>query len=84
MHRVGGYGSPQCCSPRQKAEQARQQITDINLKFLDRGMVAAAIEESSIAGNSMNRAKQVTDIQSSREQMSVLGNYQRLSTKTLT
>lgn len=61
-----------------KAEQARQQMTEINLKSLrNRGMVAAAIGESNLAGNSMNRIKQVTDAQSSRETMSVLDNYQR-------
>lgn len=61
-----------------KAEQARQQLTEINLQAIrNRGMVAAAIGESNIAGNSMNRIKRVTDAQSSRETMSVLDNYQR-------
>ncbi|WP_177343737.1 MULTISPECIES: hypothetical protein [Pseudomonas] len=61
-----------------KAEQARQQLTEINLQAIrNRGMVAAAIGESNIAGNSMNRIKRVTDAQSSREQMAVVDNYQR-------
>jgi hypothetical protein len=61
-----------------KAEQARQQLTEINLQTIrNRGMVAAAIGESNIAGNSMNRIKRVTDAQSYREQMAVVDNYQR-------
>lgn len=61
-----------------KAEQTNQQITEINLKSLrNRGMVAAAIGESNLSGNSMNRIKRVTDAESSREKMSVLDNYQR-------
>lgn len=61
-----------------KAEQANQQITEINLKSLrNRGMVAAAIGESNLSGNSMDRIKRVTDAESSREKMSVVDNYQR-------
>ena len=61
-----------------KAEQANQQMTEINLKSLrNRGMVAAAIGESNLSGNSMDRIKRVTDAESSREKMSVLDNYQR-------
>lgn len=61
-----------------KAEQAQQQMTEINLKSLrNRGMVAAAIGESNLAGNSMDRVARVTDAESSREKMAVLDNYQR-------
>lgn len=61
-----------------KAEQANQQMTEINLKSLrNRGMVAAAIGESNLAGNSMDRIKRVTENETSREKMSVLDNYQR-------
>ncbi|WP_323115389.1 hypothetical protein [Pseudomonas guariconensis] len=63
---------------RDKAEQAQQQLTDINLKSLrNRGMVAAAIGESGLAGNSMDRVKRVTDAETSREKMGVLDNYKR-------
>ena len=63
---------------RDKAEQARHQMTEINLKSLrNRGAVAAAIGESNIAGNSMDRVKRVTEAESSRESMAVLDNYQR-------
>lgn len=63
---------------RDKAEQANQQMTEINLKSLrNRGMVAAAIGESNLSGNSMDRIKRVTDAESSREKMGVLDNYQR-------
>lgn len=61
-----------------KTEQANQQMTEINLKALrNRGMVAAAIGESNLSGNSMDRIKRVTDAESSREKMGVLDNYQR-------
>lgn len=61
-----------------KAEQANQQMTEINLKSLrNRGMVAAAIGESNLGGNSMDRIKRVTENETSREKMSVLDNYQR-------
>lgn len=61
-----------------KGEQAQQQMTEINLKSLrNRGMINAAIGESGIAGNSMNRIKQVTEAETSREKMGVLDNYQR-------
>jgi hypothetical protein len=65
-------------SAKDKAEQANQQMTEINLKSLrNKGAVAAAIGESNLAGNSMDRIKRVTDAESSREKMSVLDNYQR-------
>lgn len=61
-----------------KAEQANQQLTEINLKSLrNRGMLSAAIGESGIAGNSMERIKRVTDAESSREKGAVQDNYQR-------
>lgn len=61
-----------------KAEQAQQQMTEINLKSLrNRGMVAAAIGESNLAGASMDRIQRVTEAETSREKMSVLDNYQR-------
>ncbi|WP_397381072.1 hypothetical protein [Pseudomonas sp.] len=63
---------------RDKAEQANQQLTEINLKSLrNRGMVAAAIGESGLAGNSMDRIKRVTDAEASREKVGVMDNYQR-------
>ncbi len=61
-----------------KYDQAQQQMTEINLKSLrNRGMVAAAIGESNLAGNSMDRIKRVTAAETSREKMGVLDNYQR-------
>lgn len=61
-----------------KAEQANQQMTEINLKSLrNRGMVAAAIGESNLAGSSMGRIKRVAENETFREKMSVLDNYQR-------
>jgi hypothetical protein len=63
---------------RDKTEQANQQMTEINLKTLrNRGMLSAAIGESGIAGNSVERIKRVTDAEASREKMGVLDNYQR-------
>nr|WP_218649405.1 hypothetical protein [Pseudomonas taiwanensis] len=61
-----------------KAEQANQQLTEINLKSLrNRGMVAAAIGESNLSGNSMDRIKRVTEAETSREKMAVVDNYKR-------
>lgn len=63
---------------RDKAEQANQQMTEINLKALrNKGMVAAAIGESNLSGNSMDRIKRVSEAEASREKMSVMDNYQR-------
>lgn len=63
---------------RDKQDQAQQQMTEINLKSLrNKGMLAAAIGESSLAGNSMDRIKRVTSAETSREKMGVLDNYQR-------
>lgn len=61
-----------------KAEQANHQLTEINLKSLrNRGMVTAAIGESNLAGNSMDRIKRVTEAETSREKMAVVDNYKR-------
>lgn len=61
-----------------KAEQAHQQLTEINLKSLrNKGMLAAAVGESNLSGNSMERIKRVTDAESSREKGAVQDNYQR-------
>ncbi|WP_085589359.1 hypothetical protein [Pseudomonas sp. B14(2017)] len=61
-----------------KSEQARQKLTDINLKSLrNQGMLNAAIGESGLSGNSLNRIKRVTAADSARESDSVIENYQR-------
>lgn len=65
-------------SARDKQDQAQQQMTEINLKSLrNKGMLSAAIGESGLAGNSMDRIKRVTEAETSREKMGVLDNYQR-------
>lgn len=61
-----------------KGDQARQQLTEVNLKSLrNRGMLNAAIGESGLSGNSMNRIKQVTQAESDRDAQSIRDNYQR-------
>lgn len=61
-----------------KAEVANQQMTEINLTAIrNKGMLAAAIGESGLAGNSMDRLKRVTAAETSHEKMAVLDNYQR-------
>lgn len=63
---------------RDKYDQAQQQLTEINLKSLrNRGMLTAAIGESGIAGNSMDRIKRVSQAESDRERVGVMDNYQR-------
>lgn len=61
-----------------KREQAQQQLTEINLKSLrNQGMINAAIGESGLSGNSMDRIKRVTQADAEREKDSVVTNYQR-------
>lgn len=61
-----------------KHDQAQQQMTEVNLSSIrNKGMVAAAIGESNLAGNSMDRIKRVTAADASREKMGILDNYQR-------
>lgn len=61
-----------------KLEQARQQLTEVNLQSLrNKGMVSAAIGESNITGNSMDRIKRITAAEDSREAGAIQENYQR-------
>lgn len=61
-----------------KGDQARQQLTEVNLKSLrNRGMLNAAIGESGLSGNSMDRIKQVSQAQTDREAQSIRDNYKR-------
>lgn len=63
---------------RDKYDQAQQQLTEINLQSLrNRGLINAAIGESGIAGNSMDRVKRVTQAEADRERIGVMDNYQR-------
>lgn len=61
-----------------KYDQAQQQLTEVNLKSLrNKGMVAAAIGESGIGGNSMERVKRITQAESDAERVGIMTNYQR-------
>lgn len=61
-----------------KYDQAQQQLTEINLSSIrNKGMLSAAIGESNIAGNSMDRLKRVTAAEQSREKIGVMDNYER-------
>lgn len=61
-----------------KAEQARQQLTDVNLQNLrNKGIISAAIGESGITGNSMDRIKRVSEAEGLREAGAISDNYTR-------
>lgn len=61
-----------------KGDQARQQLTEVNLKALrNEGMLSAAIGESGLSGNSMDRIKQVSQAETDREAQSIRDNYKR-------
>ncbi len=61
-----------------KGEQARQQLTELNLTSLrNRGMLRTAIGESGLSGNSMDRINRVSQAETDREAMSVVDNHGR-------
>jgi hypothetical protein len=63
---------------RDKSEQARQQLSELNLTSIrNKGMVNTAISESGVGGASMERIKRISAAESSRERMGVVDNYGR-------
>lgn len=61
-----------------KRDEAKSQLSEVNVTALkNRGVVAAAIGESGMAGNSMDRITRDVENQASKEKMSILDNYDR-------
>lgn len=61
-----------------KADEARRQITEINIQNLrNRGTIDAAIGESNLSGNSMKRIRNSVENEASAQKMSVVDNYGR-------
>lgn len=60
------------------SEEARRQLSDINITALrNKGTVNAAIGESGLSGNSMDRIKNITANEASQAKMAVTDNYKR-------
>jgi hypothetical protein len=65
-------------SMKDKQEQARQKLTEINLSSIrNNGMIDTAISESGLAGNSMDRIKRVSRNEASQEKSGIDENHQR-------
>ncbi|AZC58613.1 Phage internal (core) protein [Pseudomonas chlororaphis subsp. piscium] len=61
-----------------KQDEARRQITEVNLQTIrNQGIINAAIGESGMSGNSMNRLKNSVANDASAEKMNILDNYER-------
>lgn len=61
-----------------KADEARRQITEINMQTLkNRGTIDAAIGESGLSGNSMDRIRRSVENEASAQKMGVTDNYKR-------
>lgn len=61
-----------------KNDEARSQLTETNLTALrNRGTIRAAIAESGMEGNTMDRVQRDVENDASREKMAILDNYDR-------
>ncbi|WCD55406.1 hypothetical protein LABOLPEG_00004 [Pseudomonas phage phi 21A] len=61
-----------------KRDLAREQLSETNIVALkNRGVVSAAIGESGLSGNSMDRIQRDVENEASREKMRILDNYDR-------
>lgn len=61
-----------------KAEEAFKQLSDINMESLrNQGTVAAAIGESGLSGNSMDRIRNSVANEASQQKVAVTDNYKR-------
>lgn len=61
-----------------KHDEARRQLTEVNLQAIrNQGIINAAIGESGMAGNSMDRLKNSVGNDASAQKMNVLENYER-------
>lgn len=63
---------------RDKNDEARSQMTETNMTALrNRGVMRAALGESLLTGNSMDRLQRDVENEASRENMAILDNYER-------
>lgn len=63
---------------RDKHDAARAQLTETNLTAArNRGTIRAAIAESGMEGNTMDRVQRQVENDASNEQMAILTNYER-------
>lgn len=61
-----------------KHDEARAQLTETNLQALrNRGTIRAAIGESGLEGNTMDRLQRSVENESSKEKVAILDNYER-------
>lgn len=61
-----------------KAEQTRQQITQVNMQALrNEGTINAAIGESMLSGNTVNRLRQAVRNEASQQVVALTDNYHR-------
>ncbi|WP_443700083.1 virion core protein, T7 gp14 family [Pseudomonas sp.] len=61
-----------------KHDEARRQLTEVNLQSLrNQGTINAAVGESGLAGNSMDRIKNSVANDASAQKMNITENYER-------
>lgn len=61
-----------------KREEAQRQLTEVNLQALrNRGTINAAVGESGMSGNSIDRIRRSADNDASAEKMNITDNYNR-------
>jgi hypothetical protein len=61
-----------------KQDEARRQLTEVNLQTIrNKGIINAAIGESGMSGNSMDRLKNSVANDASAEKMNITDNYER-------
>ncbi|KPA96903.1 virion core protein, T7 gp14 family [Pseudomonas asplenii] len=61
-----------------KQDEARRQLTEVNLQALrNQGTINAAVGESGMSGNSIDRIKRLADNEASAEKMNITDNFDR-------
>lgn len=61
-----------------RQEEARAQLAEVNMQSLkNKGTITAAIGESGLSGNSMDRIKNSVDNEASAQRMAITDNYHR-------
>ncbi|QVW21418.1 hypothetical protein KJF94_16010 [Pseudomonas hormoni] len=61
-----------------KREEAQRQLTEVNLQALrNQGTINAAVGESGMSGNTIDRIRRSADNESSAEKMNITDNYNR-------
>lgn len=61
-----------------KHDEARRQLTEVNLQTIrNQGTIRAAIGESGLSGNSMDRLRNSVDNDASAQRLNITDNYER-------